>query len=249
MDVVIPYIHGPHNGEELRYALRSIAANLVSRDGIRLVLIGDRPDWIRNVEHVPLPPLSGAQVRSRDALRKLLLAAELCPEGFVHMYDDTYFITPTQIGEIRERIHTCDLAGVDIPSRYAETSTEWQMLMRRTVKLLKERNLPMLNHETHTPRWFEPISVRYVMEEYDLLNKPAHFRTLYFNTVRPEVPSRLITGPTDPFKLSAVHRATIEWLQLQAPGSRVMNHRNMDYTSNVQAFLKQRFARPSRYEC
>lgn len=87
------YLHRtpPHGDDELRYSLRT-----VHRLGIDEVwLVGDRPEWARNVGHIPEPPDRGLDKFGRlwDALRAAVNHAEL-PDDFVLMNDDYHALRP-----------------------------------------------------------------------------------------------------------------------------------------------------------
>lgn len=247
LDVVIPYINGPKDGFELRMALRSIEENLVAPYGFQITIIGQLPLWCKNVRHVPTELLAGPMAKAKDSIRKMKLAAELCPNGFIYTYDDVYLVQPTALHEVQQRHHVTDLRGVDIDARWPETDIQWRTGLKRSCHLLRQKGLDVLNHETHSPRWFEPISVKWVIEEYNLEQTPALLPTLYYNSVRPEVKSRLLL-PIDRYKTVIPRTATAAWLNNVARQTKVLNHRNQHLTPIIKAWLENRFRHKSSFE-
>jgi hypothetical protein len=106
-DVV--YIVGPgsEHHPELRYSLRSIAANLPHD---RVWIFGHKPEWVRNVEHVPT--VQASRSKYVNALGNLLTALrrpDVSPTFYL-FNDDFYAMrkglrpTPKHRGTIREVI-------------------------------------------------------------------------------------------------------------------------------------------------
>ena len=248
MDVVIPYIHGPQDGIELRLALRSIAANLIVPDGIRLIVLGDLPAWATGIEHVELAPLTGADSRGRDNIRKLKMAASMCPDGWVHTYDDVYFINPTIQANIIQRYHLRDLKGVDVDKTYKGTGTEWRQMLKRTMAALQANGYGCLNYENHMPRWYEPISTKCVMDDFDVDGQHLHFSTLYHNAIRPDAPKRALVGSLDVAKANYSPTCGPDWLATAGRNCRVLNHRNQHFTPELKKWLLRRFPAKCRYE-
>lgn len=88
-DVV--YIVRPGENEELRFSLRS----LVHVPHGRVWIIGHRPAWVRDVEHVPTDqaPLTLATKRE-NAWANMRALAEHGPEEFYYCEDDYHLIRP-----------------------------------------------------------------------------------------------------------------------------------------------------------
>ena len=61
LDIVIPLAKDKRtNYYELRMTLRSIEKNLTGYRNI--IIIGERPTWITNIIHIPLPDIAGKKM-------------------------------------------------------------------------------------------------------------------------------------------------------------------------------------------
>ncbi|MBP1593026.1 MAG: hypothetical protein H6Q12_44 [Bacteroidetes bacterium] len=90
--VVIPYVKSEAQGNELMYALRSIACNL--RHAFNVVVIGDREDWFSDkITHIPHEKRenSSPQIDILEKLCKALKSDEVSEE-FIFTADDTFFM-------------------------------------------------------------------------------------------------------------------------------------------------------------
>lgn len=94
MDVV--YILGTGSqwqDNELRYSLRSLC-NL-KHD--RVFIIGERPDWLTNIVHIPAEDIYGPE-KQRNAIHKLGIAIDSdVSDNFVLMNDDFFILRPTVV--------------------------------------------------------------------------------------------------------------------------------------------------------
>ena len=91
-DVVIPY-RTPSNfsEEELRYALRSISKNFLSLRN--LYIIGDCPNWVKEVIHIPTNQYYSKVDNVRGAYH-LAVGLPGLSEDFVIWHDDVYLLEP-----------------------------------------------------------------------------------------------------------------------------------------------------------
>src|SRR5215204_2904524 len=89
MDIVIPYRQTEDDGAELRFALRSLCANL-SHD--KLWLVGDRPSWVTGVGY--LPRKQDSHHKTLNVRRNMLLACATpdVSETFIYSNDDFYVL-------------------------------------------------------------------------------------------------------------------------------------------------------------
>lgn len=94
MDIV--YILGTGStwqDNEIRYSLRS----LKHIDHDRVFVVGERPDWLTNIEHIPADDIYGSQ-KQRNALHKLSVATmSSVSDDFILMNDDFFILAPTII--------------------------------------------------------------------------------------------------------------------------------------------------------
>lgn len=88
IDVIIPLnTDSPHQNIELRYALRSIQKFLTGYR--RIYIIGDCPDFIHNVVHIPYKDKS--KYKQRNILMKILRACEESVSDDFMMFNDDHF--------------------------------------------------------------------------------------------------------------------------------------------------------------
>lgn len=88
-DLAIPLAaHTDNNFLDLRYALRSFELYLKPS---KVYLIGAKPDWVKNVEHIPATDHPDTAFREANIFHKLIL----CPsEEFIYGSDDNYLLRP-----------------------------------------------------------------------------------------------------------------------------------------------------------
>ena len=156
VDIVYLFCHSRQGDEEIRYSLRSVAANL---DCIRKVWIfGNRPQWLTDdrslVEHVPhgyIAPLFGYQEPVRNDFLMLFLAS-LIPGvqfDFLRFSDDYIVLSPMT----REQLCTVraleNLDGISVRGQSA-----WKDQLWRTYDLLKHYGYPGVNFDAHVPHYY-----------------------------------------------------------------------------------------------
>lgn len=78
--IVIPYIHS--SASELKYCLRSIEKHCPDE----VMIIGDLPDWIKNVNHIPYKR-DEAPFKERNIFEKTLLA-----EKDFYLFNDDFYL-------------------------------------------------------------------------------------------------------------------------------------------------------------
>lgn len=136
MDVVYPI--GKECGwghyNELRYSLRS----LKFLDHNRVFIIGQKPDWIQNIIHIPFEDCYAAN-KDANMIQKILRAC-YDTSKFIRMSDDQYFLKPYRQGHY----HCGNLKD-------KKGDTGYDKMVFNTVDILNSKNLPTLNYDTHTP--------------------------------------------------------------------------------------------------
>lgn len=98
--IVIPLGSGSRwDNTELRYCLRSIVKHLSGYGDI--FLIGDKPDWVQNVIHIPATDGDMTYDKERNIFNKLMIACrdERVSEEFLMVHDDHYLLKDFVAGE------------------------------------------------------------------------------------------------------------------------------------------------------
>lgn len=93
VSIVIPLDHGSRwNNTELRYCLRSIEKHLHGCGDI--FIIGECPEWIRNVIHIPATDGDKTYEKERNIFHKIMIACrdEMVTEDFYFTNDDHFLL-------------------------------------------------------------------------------------------------------------------------------------------------------------
>lgn len=252
LHIVIPYIMGPEDGIELRYALRSIEKNFKCKEQVIVNLIGDKPDWCENVNHVEVDRVEGMPYMVfLDVCNKIKTACELeeIGNGFIYMYDDTCFIQPTTLKDIQELKALEDLGTIKELFKNTTADKKWCNLLKKTMGLLQAKNLPVFNYETHCPRYFNVKKMLALYEEYNPHIDPVQISTLYFNTYFPDKEPRILMPWGDGFKLGIYRPFPAEILKTKIRTNKVMNiGKSLIEYPETKEFLNFLFPKKSKYE-
>ena len=100
MDIVIALGTGSRwQDNELRYALRSIETYLQGHSG-RIVLVGERPKWIKNVDHYDIPDVGGR--KNFSIFQKILTGCEwVNGDDFIFWNDDHFLLKPLNVKDFK----------------------------------------------------------------------------------------------------------------------------------------------------
>lgn len=250
MNIVIPYILGPDDCFELRYALRSIDKFLVGEH--KIILIGQKPGWIKNVEFIEKSPVTGIKYGRWFDLHEKIQSACLYDEkeeGFVYTYDDVFFLKETTLEHIKRPIAVQDLAKVTKRFANKTASYDWQFLLWKTCDQLLSEGLPAYNYETHLPRYFDKQKMLEVFEKYDCLIDPWQISTLYYNNTQPEIiPTLLLSDPPINYKAGIYYAADYPSILKEVKGKQILNISPKSYDVAMRKFLQDRFIEKSKYE-
>lgn len=151
---------------EIRYSLRSVEANLPHRN---IVIVGDMPDFLQNVVHVPAK--DPTSYKSYNTLHKMKIA---CRSGkisndFILMNDDFFVMKPAESipyyhkGYLQDTVKNFEYPG----SKYYFT-------LKRTADLLGKGR----DFELHCPFIFNKKKFLKLFEEFDL-SEGYVYRSVY----------------------------------------------------------------------
>lgn len=164
MDVV--YILGTGSkwqNNEIRYSLRSLQN--IKHD--RVFVIGERPEWLEGIIHVPAGDIFGSQ-KQKNALHKLSVALKTdVSDDFILMNDDFFILKPTVV-------------------RYAYKGTLQESLTGRAGGLYREA---LKNTIARFPAGFDySLHIPFIYNKHKLAetiatcdDKPVLLRALYGN--------------------------------------------------------------------
>ena len=235
ISVVIPYCKEYAQGNELLFAIRSWYKN--ARFPFHIFVIGDAEDWMdgENVTWIDCPRVS--DIPSVDTLHKLreILTYTAVTERFVWTNDDIYLMNPVSV----PHIVLPKVLGTLNPAAY---NGHYRAAMERTIEMLTEAGLPLLNYGTHTPVMFKKSNLKALLPGDDVNAKTGVlFTSLYFNSVNTAHPARL-DWRTDPFLLPVVSKSPNEKLVNELLRNKVfMNNARSGYSPWLESFLSRRF--------
>ena len=272
IDIVYLFRHSANGDQEIRYSLRSVAANLPF---IRKVWIfGDRPEFLspdkRIVEHVPhgyLAPLFSYQAPVRsDFLMQFLasLIPELTPD-FVRFADDYIVLAPLSPEQLMTPRALEDLNRAPVRGR-----GKYKELVWKTYDVLKHYGFAGYNFESHVP---QPLTKRLVLEAFlafreflsedrleslvtltSLYNYALKYHGLKFKWLAQDrcrvgfygTPRRAAENGTPPRELA--RGWTVEELRSACEGKLFLNFDDKAWGPGIEEFLRERFPQPSRFE-
>jgi hypothetical protein len=143
--IIIPLGRGSrYNDTELRYCLRSIEKHLTGYGDI--FIIGEKPDWLRNVVHIPFPDQGDKTYdKERNIYSKIMAACDdpRVTDDFLFMNDDHFLL---QGYEARVFPYYCH----GWLSEYM-TVTDYKNTVRNTNDLLWPLGHDCLYFDIHSP--------------------------------------------------------------------------------------------------
>lgn len=175
-------------GNELRYSLRSVAANLPVE---RITFIGDKPDWVKGVEHIEGNRIGEPYCNSYD---NALIAAKNFPGTWYSMNDDFFVLKPmTEIPHWWERSMVQQAARSPDPRSLRHR----QLMLDTNMYLSTQRGVVIpKSYELHIPMRIvgeELIRVARSSAKVFTPKRPPRWRSLYGNLsklVYPEATQR-----------------------------------------------------------
>lgn len=235
MDVVVPLSKGSTwNDNELRFMLRSFCKYYPQHD--RIVIIGSKPDWIRNVSFIPAQDLPGIENKEFNIMSKILIACKSnVSDNFVFANDDHFLTKPI---ESFEYLYSVDLRE-SIASRKAQDHY-WNSLTN-TVKALTERKKATLNYDIHYPIVYNKDIFQKVMRSHNWKIPYGYvIKSLYSNTISVKGIQEIdlkINSSMDCFQLEEV----IGEKSFFSIGDKAINQ-------HLMTFLKYLYPEKSKYE-
>ena len=140
MDILIPYINSTWAGTELKYALRSIEKHVQFG---RVFIIGDKPDWLCNVTHIPFKDNPNIESKERNIMQKIMVGFEHTEEVYF-MNDDHFILQKTDIEN-----YPYYRGGSLVYNK--DTSGAYRKSVNNTIEVLKQMNKDTWNFDIHTP--------------------------------------------------------------------------------------------------
>ncbi len=226
INVVYPFIKS--KWDEIRYSLRSLEEHFEGE--IKPFLISDYiPGWAHNINHIKSERHANPYL---DTAAKLELCANEL-EDFIWMNDDTFFLKPTTLADIRTPKALSAFPSFNMPTPWSSRVQE------ATVQLSKafpQRTL--YNYGTHAPYYYESKKLKELARMFPIFTGFASIELLYFNSFidgEPEYPDEVLyMTTTQTYKVKSTHR--------------YINCNDNGLTDNLKNYLQRRYAKLSKYE-
>lgn len=254
LTIVYPYIERLQLWNELRYSLRSLEwlrVDASSRE-FQVMIIGNKPEWVKNVIHVPHTRVDSVEYTNcYDAVRKLTAALQHpgCTEDVMLMYDDIYILQSVNPDFFANPIAMQEM-------RYYPADTTHHRLMNRTFDELQTRGLPYYNYETHLPRIYKREKMLEVIEKFNPQDNRLLTNTLYYNywfkDQRPqliEYNHKIKSGFYDEDYVPYSYPCETREQVLQAMSGRlVLNHNDEGLSPVLKEVIEQLFSEKCEFE-
>lgn len=238
MDVV--YILGSGSvwkNNELRFSLRSLE-KFISGVGT-VYVVGNRPDWLVNVVHLPFPDLYTCKERNI-----MLKVAHACghpdlSDRFLHVHDDHFALAPGEAADVPN--WACgSLLRMSRPDPRGGRS-HWREAVKNTHDALTAKGLPGHNFDIHYPIIFDKTRYPEIMDRYNWdLERGFVVKSLYANTLQMDpvfIHDRKINDRLSMSELVDRLRG-VPWFSVG----------NKGLTNNMQALMYALYPEPSKYE-
>lgn len=212
---------------ELRYSIRSAVKNMKFRN---IVIVGNKPEWLTNVVHIPMS--DNTRFKGINTLQKLKMAciSRKVSKDFILMNDDFYILDKINdlpyysLGLMSDKIKKYEIQG--------NSGTKYYFAMVRTNKLFKN----CMNFDPHLPIILNKVKFIKLFSKYNL-NEWVLYRTVYCNHYG-------LTGPIiDDVKVYSVndfYKLTNTNFMSTSPDSALK--------PAIQKFLDELFLEATKYE-
>lgn len=242
--VCIPFIASAAQGNELKYALRSMERNF--REDFMVVIIGDRPDWLSNEAlHIGVEKTSkNPQIDTTNKLYQAI-AADVVSDKFVWTNDNIYFNSPVIMADIEALSAQGKL--LEIPG-----ATETYKANRNdTIALLRKMKLDTVNFDMHTPVCFEKEKLVELFEELQQMNAPEGvlIPSVYFNKFFAGFSASQHDGKSGNYLLRIISANPDAKLFSEfVKGKKFLNNAESGWCKLLQDYLQKRFPEKSKFE-
>lgn len=161
------------DNEELRYSLRSVAANMT---GFRNVwIVGTVPSWVRYVCGLPLDPQNEKFLNMNTSLKAAVNHPDVA-ETVIIFNDDHFVREPVDAS----RLPVFDLGDTErfvqglLTKKSISPKNTWLIATRETASWVMARGGSGTCFESHTPMPFKKTELARLMDEYPDLSKLAY---------------------------------------------------------------------------
>lgn len=243
--VDVLYVLGTGSGwsnNEIRFSLRSLEKNLKNMGNV--FIVGEKPDFIQNVIHIPHPDEFGAGNADGNIIRKVLraIADERLSDTFLFINDDHLILRDQEAGEV-PFFHKGDLTdGKLYPERYFNVNI-WRKRLGRTRDVLAFKGLPALHFDCHTPILMDKKLFPEAIAKFDYGVRPGYtMKSIYANSIGVE--PTLLEGQ----KKTVFQHYTPSELNERLANCTFMSFNDSGLNNALKFWLIEHFQEKSRFE-
>lgn len=219
---------------EILFSLRSLRDFVP--DVEQVVVVGQRPAWLRDVRHVPAA--DPHHCKERNIMEKVLRACGTLTRPFLFMNDDHFALRPQRAAEL-PNWYAGTVEGL---GQRLATASHYRQALLNTAEALGKHGYPTRNFDIHVPIVYDPAEFRRVMAAYDWAGTPRGFvvKSLYANT--------LGLPPTHLGDVKIGHACTNQRLVELLRGRPWFSIGPAALTTSVQEFFSALYPTPSPWE-
>lgn len=229
---VYPYINSGDDFE-LQCSIASVRKNF--KGEAVFVIIGDKPSF--SMDDIIFISSERKPFRAIDIHTKLqtIINDDRIPENFVWIYDDIFFINPVNIQNLRVVYALEDMGNSGPEDWKFDASKKWIEMFKATMNIIMSEQKPVINYETHLPRFLNKTKLQKLIDKYDLLNNRLLFATLYFSECKKPV---FLRPKTDNVKLGLYMPFNdIKVLESKIKDNKFLNYSEDAYTPSMKQLL------------
>lgn len=176
--IVIPLGRGSRNNDlELRYCLRSAEKHLTGYGDV--FIIGEKPEWLRNVVHIPCPDQGDKSYdKERNIFHKIMAACayDRVSDDFLFMNDDHFLLQDYEAGKFPYYCHGW-LSGF-------MTVTDYKHTIWNTIDWLRPLGHECLYFDIHCPIVYNKEKFNWCLSDADWTKHFGYcIKTGYGNSV------------------------------------------------------------------
>jgi hypothetical protein len=269
--VFYPYWENGSKWEELRYSLRSLESHF--KTDFIVYVVGDRPEWIQNVIHIPYerevidqePSLHNALMMlhkflitriTNDELHELRTNYTKPPTGFgtavgaqdlfVRMYDDIYFLKDRTVEDL---MVTRIVRTKEEAKAITAGGGKWRQQVKDACGLLERKGYDGYMTETHCPEVFSARLMRHIFRMFDLPKNKLLTSTIYYNVF--PYKNGLVDKKTERalfYGEDTAYSYLSRNIESTCEGKYFLNHNDAGLNEELKEFIKGRFTEKSRFE-
>lgn len=165
------WIVRPGANPELRYSIRSFAANL-ARFG-RIWIVGTVPEWARDIRGLPLAPRQEKFANQRQSVTAVVDQPDLS-DTFWLLNDDHFLVEPVDELPVFHGPRTSEYMA-DLDRKKVSPRNTWRSGVAQTAAWMEQQGFPdPICYELHVPLPYDKARLRDVLDRY-----PADQRFCY----------------------------------------------------------------------